>query len=88
MATSPSSTIAAIAPHITIGSRGLAWYNASRIVDPASSEDARQSTARSVQEFVREVMSSPVWTTRAVLKIGRLIVGMTRRWPTNPDITT
>jgi hypothetical protein len=69
-------------------SRGLAWYNANRIVDPASSGDARQSTARSVQQFVDEVTSSPVWTTRAVLRLGRLIVGMTRRWPRDPSITT
>jgi hypothetical protein len=69
-------------------SRGLAWYNASRIVDPASSEDARQSTVRSVQEFVHEIMSSPVWTTRAVLRLGRLIVGITRRWPTDPELST
>jgi hypothetical protein len=69
-------------------SRGLAWYNATRLTDPASADEARQSTARSVQEFVDQVMDSPIWTTRAALRLGRFVVGLTRRWPTDPRLTS
>jgi hypothetical protein len=69
-------------------SRGLAWYNATRLMDATSADDARESTARSVQEFVKQVMHSPIWTTRAAFRLGRFVVGLTRRWPTDPHLTT
>jgi hypothetical protein len=67
-------------------SRGLAWYNATRLNDPPSAADARESTARSVQEFVQQVSNSPIWTTHAALRVGRFIVGLTRRWPNDPEL--
>jgi hypothetical protein len=66
--------------------RGLAWYNADRLADPASREDARASTARSVKTFVDEVLHPPEWTARTVLRFGRFIVGLFRRWPSDPEL--
>jgi Family of unknown function (DUF5995) len=66
--------------------RGLAWYNADRLADPASRTEARASTARSVKTFVDEVLHPPVWTTRTALRFGRFVVGLFRRWPSNPEL--
>ena len=67
-------------------SRGLAWYNAMRLADPTSRADAHTSTARSVQEFVDQVLRPPAWGVRTVLRLGRFLVGLFRRWPTDPRI--
>jgi hypothetical protein len=66
--------------------RGLAWYNADRLADPASRAEARASTARSVKTFVGEVLHPPVWTARTALRFGRFVVGLFRRWPSNPEL--
>jgi hypothetical protein len=66
--------------------RGLAWYNADRLADPASRAEARESTARNVKTFVNEVLHPPVRTTRTTLRFGRLVVGLLRRWPSDPDL--
>jgi Family of unknown function (DUF5995) len=66
--------------------RGLAWYNADRLADPASREDARASTARNVTEFVDQVLHPPAWTARTALRAGRFVVGLFRRWPSNPKL--
>jgi uncharacterized protein DUF5995 len=63
--------------------RGLAWYNADRLADPASRAEARASTARSVEEFIDEVLHPPAWTARTVLRSGRFLVGLFRRWPSD-----
>jgi hypothetical protein len=67
-------------------SRGLAWYNADRLADPASREDALGSTARNVKTFVDEVLHPPAWTARTALRVGRFVVGLFRRWPTDPEL--
>jgi hypothetical protein len=67
-------------------SRGLAWYNATRLADPASRTDAQASTARSVQEFVNQVLRPPAWELRTLFRLGRLVVGFCRRWPADPRI--
>jgi hypothetical protein len=61
--------------------RGLAWYNANRLLDPDSEEQARQAIQRSPAIFVNEVMHPPVWSVRIVLRLGRWIVGWFRVWP-------
>lgn len=66
--------------------RGLAWYNALRMADPASTATARESTVRSVQEFVAQILHAPVWTLRTGLRLGRFVVGLLRRWPSNPKL--
>jgi hypothetical protein len=67
-------------------SRGLAWYNAVRLADLSSRADTQAGTTRSVQELVDEVLHPPVWTVRTTLRLGRFIVGLLRRWPSDPLI--
>jgi Family of unknown function (DUF5995) len=62
-------------------SRGLAWYNAMRLVDSRSRADAQDATARSVKDLVDEVLHPPVWTVRTMLRAARAVVGVLRRWP-------
>jgi hypothetical protein len=66
--------------------RGLAWYNADRLADAASRDDARGSTERSVQEFVDQVLHPPEWWIRTFLRSGRFLVGLFRRWPSDPEL--
>ena len=66
--------------------RGLAWYNADRLADPPSRAEARTSTARNVKTFVDEVLHPPVWTARTALRFGRFVVGIFRRWPSDPRL--
>jgi Family of unknown function (DUF5995) len=66
--------------------RGLAWYNADRLADPASRADARASTARNVQELIDQVLHPPAWTARTALRAGRFVVGLFRRWPSSPEL--
>ena len=66
--------------------RGLAWYNADRLADPSCRADARASTARSVKTFVDDVLHPPAWTARTALRFGRFVVGLFRRWPSDPEL--
>jgi hypothetical protein len=66
--------------------RGLAWYNADRLADAASRDDARGSTERSVREFVDEVLHPREWWIRTFLRGGRFLVGLFRRWPSDPEL--
>jgi uncharacterized protein DUF5995 len=68
--------------------RGLAWYNAVRLADRSTRADALASTATSVRQLVDEVVHPPAWTLRTVLRAGRFLVGLFRRWPTDPRIET
>jgi hypothetical protein len=56
-------------------SRGMAWYNATRLRDPASAKDAEASIEKSPGDFVREIMRQPL------LRLFRLLVHSFRRWP-------
>jgi hypothetical protein len=50
--------------------RGLAWYNADRLADPFSRDEARSSTTRNVETFVDEVLHPPTTTARTALRFG------------------
>jgi hypothetical protein len=62
-------------------SRGLGWYNATRILDPASKNDALESIERSPQALVAEILNPPIHALRTGLRVGRFLVGLLRRWP-------
>jgi Family of unknown function (DUF5995) len=62
-------------------SRGLAWYNARRLADPRSSEDAVGSIERSPIVFAHEVMNPPLRSLRVFLRALRWCLGHLRRWP-------
>ena len=66
--------------------RSIAWYNADRLADPASRENARASTVRNVKEFLDQVLYPPAWSARTALRGGRFVVGLFRRWPSDPDL--
>jgi hypothetical protein len=66
--------------------RGLAWYNADRLADAPSRDDARASTERSVREFVDQVLHPPEWWIRTFLRGGRFLVGLFRSWPSDPEL--
>jgi hypothetical protein len=56
-------------------SRGMAWYNATRLLDEASREEARDSIDKSPGEFIDEILGQPL------LRLFRLLVHSLRRWP-------
>lgn len=56
-------------------SRGMAWYNATRLLDPASTQDAGRSVEKSPGDFVKQIMKQPL------LRLLRLLVHSLRRWP-------
>lgn len=61
--------------------RGVAWYNASRLLDPASQAAARQAIAESPQIFLASIFNPPVWSVRTALRAVRLVARLGRRWP-------
>lgn len=62
-------------------SRGMAWYNAMRLADPASARAAAESIERSPGVFVHEVTNPPLLSLRLALRGARFIVALLRRWP-------
>jgi hypothetical protein len=62
-------------------SRGMAWYNATRLLDAPSAAAAAASIERSPQIVVDEVMHSSVWIVRIALRVMRVTVSLFRRWP-------
>jgi Family of unknown function (DUF5995) len=64
-------------------SRGMAWYNATRILDPASADAARASLSRSVQIIVDDVHHPPIWSVRIAFRFLRWLAALFRRWPTH-----
>jgi Family of unknown function (DUF5995) len=62
-------------------SRGMAWYNATRLLDTRSTAAAAASIERSPQIVVDEVMHPSVWIVRHGLQALRVTVSLFRRWP-------
>lgn len=65
-------------------SRAAAWYNAHRLLDPASRENAREAIARSPAVTLAEILDPPLLSVRFAFRIARLISRITRRWPSAP----
>ena len=61
-------------------SRGMAWYNAMRLLDPASEAEARESISKSSEVFIERVLHPPMGG-RIVLRAMRFLTGRLRRWP-------
>jgi len=62
-------------------SRGMAWYNACRLLDPASSNEAKDSIARSAVQLIENVRNPPGWSLRIVFRFARFVAALFRRWP-------
>jgi uncharacterized protein DUF5995 len=65
-------------------SRAAAWYNANRLLDAASSDEARRSIERSPRIVVEIVMAPPVRSLDFVLSWMRRLASLVRRWPQTP----
>lgn len=62
-------------------SRGVAWYNAFRILDPLSKEHALRSIVKSTIVFVDNVRRPKFWPLRWLFRVGRFVSSFFRRWP-------
>jgi len=62
-------------------SRGMAWYNAARLVDPRTAEAGAGSIERTAIVFVESILNPPKWSLRQGARLFRLIVSFLRRWP-------
>ena len=62
-------------------SRGLAWYNAIRLLDGRSREDALAAIRRGPLVLIEEVRRPPIWSLRFVLRWMRWVSSFFRRWP-------
>ena len=65
-------------------SRGMAWYNAERLLDPASKTKTEAAISSSVMVLVNDVRRTRIWSVRIFLRAFRWIASFFRRWP-NPD---
>ena len=62
-------------------SRGLAWYNAIRLLDPSSSIEAKDSIERSALRLIENVRNPPLFSLRVVFRFLRFVAALFRRWP-------
>ena len=62
-------------------SRGMAWYNAVRLLDPLSSSAAKGSIERSAVQLIENVRNPPVFSLRIVYRLLRFVAAVFRRWP-------
>jgi Family of unknown function (DUF5995) len=62
-------------------SRGMAWYNAERLLDPASKAQAEPAINKSAIILINDVRRPPIWSLRVLLKILRWFASFFRRWP-------
>ena len=61
--------------------RGMAWYNAQRLLDPHAAPDARRALDASATTFLRRLLDPPLVSLRIVLRAGRWTTSLFRRWP-------
>jgi Family of unknown function (DUF5995) len=62
-------------------SRGMAWYNAVRMSDPASAIEAKRSVERSVIQLIDNVRRPPLSSLRWLFRSLRFFAALGRRWP-------
>lgn len=62
-------------------SRGMAWYNAIRLADPASEGSAAKSIEESPVVFMRRVLYPRLWLTGVAFRTMRVLASFGRRWP-------
>jgi Family of unknown function (DUF5995) len=61
--------------------RATAWYNAQRLLHPASRANALAAIARSPEITLQELLEPPVFSVRLVLRGARCVARSSRRWP-------
>jgi hypothetical protein len=65
--------------------RSLAWYNADRLCDPISQQEAMSSIKRSTASFIGLARRPPERLLRFLVKAARLLIPRRHRWP-KPEI--
>jgi Family of unknown function (DUF5995) len=68
-------------------SRALAWYNAERLQEPLSREDALQAIELSPSRLVQEVLDPPTASIRFLLRAMRATAALSRQWPSPTSYT-
>lgn len=63
-------------------SRSVAWYNANRLLDERSRDEATRSIERSPRILIETVMSPPLVSLRILARALRFLSSLLRRWPT------
>jgi hypothetical protein len=62
--------------------RGIAWYNAQRLLDPDTRAQTRRALDRSTEVFVRRVLEPRATAVHGLVLRGlRLLTSLFRRWP-------
>jgi hypothetical protein len=62
--------------------RGMAWYNAERLLDPEMRAQTQRALDRSTEVFVRRVLAPRATAVHALALGGvRLLTSLLRRWP-------
>ena len=64
--------------------RSVAWYNARRLEDPASKDEAAGSITRSTGAFIDFVRNPDPWWVRYLLRLARVLIPRRRSWPKGP----
>lgn len=62
-------------------SRSVAWYNATRLLDPFSKKEATESIQRSTFLFMNSIRNPDVGWLRLLIRLARLLIPRRRRWP-------
>ena len=66
--------------------RGMAWYNAQRLLAPETREQALRSLDRSTLVFVERLLQPSVWSPSGLaLRWLRRLTSLLRRWPREDD---
>jgi hypothetical protein len=63
-------------------SRGMAWYNLSRLTDQHAAADAERSIRTSTGALIRQAREPSSWLLRIALHMARFVIPERRRWPT------
>lgn len=61
-------------------SRGMAWYNALRLMDPGSAAEVKAALERSAVELIDKVHNPPILSLRILFRVLRFIAAVFRRW--------
>ncbi|HEX3233948.1 MAG TPA: DUF5995 family protein [Gemmatimonadales bacterium] len=62
-------------------SRGMAWYNAVRLGDPAERERAREAIEQSPRQFLQLLFRPRAWSLRFLIRALDAAISLGRRWP-------
>jgi hypothetical protein len=65
--------------------RGMAWYNANRLLDPVSQQKTEEAITNSVIKLLDEALNPPLFSMRVLQRFARFLAGRLRIWPKAPS---